>query len=134
VQIARGQGLIPARELGLPPGADHRRAFPPGKELNVVIVNRAGQKLTFSATEVARVEERSHYREFAGSPAAAPQASLGSLGDLLRGKLGGSIAEAAPPPSPTPPAPAEQKKNPAEQKKNPAGSASVELPPGVRRR
>ena len=134
VQTARGQGLIPARELGLPPGADHRRAFPVGKELNVVIVNRAGQKLTFSATEVARVEERSHYREFAGSPAAAPQASLGSLGDLLRGRFAGSPASASPAPAEPKQVPAEPKANPPEQKKNPAGSTSVELPPGVRRR
>lgn len=93
VQTPRGQGLIPARELGLPPGADHRRAYPPGKELEVVVVSRAGGRITFSATEVARVQERTHYREFTGSNAASAAPTLGSLGDVLRKKLGG----AAPP-------------------------------------
>ena len=92
VQTSLGEGLIPLRELGLPPGADHRRACPPGKEFDVVVVSRAGGKLTFSVTQVARVEERKNYREFAGSaPGGAPSgAGLGSLGDLLRDKLKGT--------------------------------------------
>lgn len=95
VQTSIGEGLIPLRELGMPPGADHRRAFAPGKEVNVVIINRAGGKLTFSATQVARVEERRNYREFAGAAPAEKASGLGSLGDLLRGKLKGSGAEQA---------------------------------------
>ena len=90
VQTSLGEGLIPLRELGLPPGADHRRAWPPGKEVNVVVVNRAGGKLTFSATQVARVEERKNYREFTGAAPAQSASGLGSLGDLLRDKLKGT--------------------------------------------
>jgi len=71
VQTSLGEGLIPLRELGLPPGADHRRACPPGKEFNVVVVSRAGGKLAFSVTQVARVEERKNYREFAGTGGSA---------------------------------------------------------------
>lgn len=95
VQTAHGEGLVPFRELGLPPGGDHRRVFPPGKELPVVVVNRAGGRLTLSATQVARVEERKNYRDFAGAATGAPAASLGSLGDLLRGKFKGAAGESA---------------------------------------
>ncbi|MGC4095296.1 MAG: S1 RNA-binding domain-containing protein [Polyangiaceae bacterium] len=98
VQTSLGEGLIPLRELGLPPGADHRRACPVGKELEVVVVSRAGGKLAFSVTQVARVQERKNYREFAGSApsAGASGGGLGSLGDLLRDKLKGGVASAAP--------------------------------------
>jgi small subunit ribosomal protein S1 len=90
VQTAHGEGLVPFREMGLPPGGDHRRVFPPGKEMSVVVVNRAGGRLTLSATQVARVEERKNYRDFAGATTGTPAASLGSLGDLLRGKFKGA--------------------------------------------
>jgi ribosomal protein S1 len=93
VSTPKGDGLVPIRELGLPPGADHRRMFPPGKEFNVVVidVNAAG-KIRFSATQVARVEEANNFREFAKGDAAqtaeAPKPGFGSLGDVLRSKLG----------------------------------------------
>lgn len=133
VQTARGQGLVPARELGLPPGADHRRAFPPGKELSVVVVNRAGNRLTFSATEVARVEERTHYREFSGTSAATAQPSFGSLGDVLRSKLPGGAALPAEPETAKPAAkPAVKPEKPAAP--TPGAPPSGPLPDGVRRR
>lgn len=94
VQTARGEGLVPLRELGLAPGADHRRAYPPGKQLDVVVISNAGGRLTFSATQVARVEERRNYREFSTTGQSTSSSSLGSLGDLLRGKLGTSTPEA----------------------------------------
>ncbi|HET9959715.1 MAG TPA: S1 RNA-binding domain-containing protein [Polyangiaceae bacterium] len=97
VETAQGEGLLPLRELGLAPGADHRRAYPPGKQLSVVVVSRAGGKLTFSATQVARVEERQNYREFSNQGASGGGASLGSLGDLFKGKL-----PAVAPPKPEP--------------------------------
>jgi small subunit ribosomal protein S1 len=149
VQTARGQGLIPVRELGLPPGADHRRAYQPGKELNVVVVNRAGSKLTFSATEVARVEERSAFREFSGSDAATVQTSFGSLGDKLRQRFPEAAAAAAAAPVPAAPpaaAPAPAVKataatqnkaatpNPAPSAPSPVSPSPSALPPGVRRR
>ena len=104
VSTPKGDGLVPIRELGLPPGADHRRMFPPGKELDIVVidVNAAG-KMRFSATQVARVEEANNFREFAKGqktegetgPAAEPsKVSLGSLGDVLRRKL--NLPEPAP--------------------------------------
>lgn len=104
VQTPRGEGLIPLRELGLPPGGDHRRAYPVGRQLNLVVVNQAGGRLTFSATQVARVEERKNYRDFASTGAAPAPSSLGSLGDLLRQKLGLPSAPAPEPAPQTPPA------------------------------
>jgi small subunit ribosomal protein S1 len=101
VSTPKGEGFVRLAELGLPPGADHRRAFPPGKELDVVLVTNAGGRLRFSATQVARVEERKNFRDYA-SGAATPQSGFGHLGDLLRERLGLPPAEpeAAPNPSP----------------------------------
>lgn len=87
INTPKGEGFLPLRELGLPPGADHRRAYPPGKEVSVVVTSNAGGKLRFSATQVSQVEERQNFRAYSkgGSPSAG--GSLGSLGDLLRDKL-----------------------------------------------
>jgi small subunit ribosomal protein S1 len=99
VATAKGDGFVRLAELGLPPGADHRRAFPPGKELEVVLVSNAGGRLRFSATQVARVEERKNFRDYGAAAAAA--GSFGHLGDLLRERLGLPPAEPEPPPAPT---------------------------------
>jgi small subunit ribosomal protein S1 len=124
VSTARGDGLIPLRELPLPPGSDHRKLFAVGKELTVVVLDANAQgKLRFSATRVARVEEEQNFRDFASGAAsesstaeateeatakpAAPanqkkkppeKVGFGSLGDLMRGKLGlaGPAKAAAP--------------------------------------
>ena len=104
VTTPKGDGFVRLAELGLPPGADHRRAFPPGKELDVVLVTNAGGRLRFSATQVARVEERKNFRDYS-SGASTPQTSFGHLGDLLRERLGLPPAEPEPAPAPVPPAP-----------------------------
>jgi ribosomal protein S1 len=124
VSTAKGDGLIPLRELPLPPGSDHRKLFPVGKEFPVVVLDANAQgKLRFSATSVARVEEEQNFRDFANGTATAtpeePTATakteapkkakppevrgFGSLGDLMRAKLGGGM------PSPAPNKPAEAK-------------------------
>jgi small subunit ribosomal protein S1 len=103
VSTAKGEGFVRLAELGLPPGADHRRAFPPGKELDVVLVTNAGGRLRFSATQVARVEERKNFRDYA-SGGATPQSSFGHLGDLLRERLGLPPAEPETPASAPAPA------------------------------
>jgi small subunit ribosomal protein S1 len=122
VTTARGDGLIPLRELPLPPGADHRKLFGVGKDLTVVLLDANAQgKLRFSATRVARVEEEQNFRDFAAgaseSPAAEPteeasakpqpsqkkkppeKVGFGSLGDLMRDKLGSGAVKAATPSS-----------------------------------
>jgi hypothetical protein len=115
VQTQRGEGLVPLRELGLPPGADHRRAFQAGRQFDVVVVSQGGGRLTFSATQVARVEERKNYRDFASTGTVTGASALGSLGDVLRTKLG----HAAPTAPPSQPEPA-------------AGRAAVPEPPAPR--
>jgi len=117
VATSKGEGYVRLAELGLPPGADYRRAFPPGKELDVVLVSNAGGRLRFSATQVARVEERKNFRDYGA--AAAQSSSFGHLGDLLRQRLGlpepapeAPAAQAAPAAAP-PPAAAPVKASPA---------------------
>ncbi len=133
VSTPKGDGLIPLRELPLPPGSDHRKLFPVGKELTIVVLDANAQgKLRFSATRVARVEEEQNFRDFAATgaaPAAEPTAAtpqaqkkppattgFGSLGDLMREKFGNTAA-----------APAGQKPAPrkAQQPAAPADRADV---------
>lgn len=113
VATPKGDGLIPIRELPLPPGSDHRKLFAVGKELMVVVLDANAQgKLRFSATRVARVEEEQNFRDFAaaesapeapvsaGKPEAAKKpvqkVGFGSLGDLMRGKFAASSASPTP--------------------------------------
>jgi small subunit ribosomal protein S1 len=98
VSTAKGEGYLPLSELGMPPGGDHRRAFPPGKELDVVLVSNAGARPRFSATQVARVEERKNFRDYSKGAAPDTATGFGQLGDLLRRQLG------LPNPPPEPPA------------------------------
>ncbi len=95
VKTAKGEGLVPSRELDLPPGADHRRSYPLGRKLEVVLVARdpSSGKLRFSVNQVADVVERKNYREFS-SGGAKKGGSLGSLGDLLAEKFGGAAKPA----------------------------------------
>jgi ribosomal protein S1 len=120
VNTAKGDGLVPVRELGLAPGADLRKAFPLGRELTVVVMDVDDRgRIRFSAKEVTRVEEQKNFREFneAGAEepvdAAAPAAAgakpkpkvdrgprnFGSLGDVFAEKLK-NVKTKAPAPSP----------------------------------
>ncbi|MES1188780.1 MAG: S1 RNA-binding domain-containing protein [Myxococcales bacterium] len=119
VNTAKGDGLVPVRELGLAPGADLRKAFPLGRELTVVVMDVDDRgRIRFSAKEVTRVEEQKNFREFneAGTEeqpeTAAPAAgakpkpkvdrgprNFGSLGDVFAEKLK-NVKTKAPAPSP----------------------------------
>ncbi len=105
VLTPKGEGFVPLPELGLAPGADHRRAFPAGKELDVVLLSNAGGRPRFSATQVSRVEERRNYRDYTkDASGSSPARGFGMLGDLLRERLGlpdPPPAPAAPTPTPT---------------------------------
>ncbi len=100
VDTPKGTGLVPQRELGLPRGADYRRAFPLDTEVRVVLVNKDHSgRMTFSISRVAGVEERHNYSEFAKtqSKGSAPKAvNVGSFGELLASRLGISVPKDAP--------------------------------------
>jgi small subunit ribosomal protein S1 len=89
VRTAKGEGFVPQRELELAPGADHRRAYPVGAALKVVVVSKdaARGRFTFSVRNVAHVEERKNYEVFSGQDRASNKAGFGSLGELLKGHL-----------------------------------------------
>jgi len=90
VRTSKGEGFVPVRELELAPGADHRRAFPVGKTLRVVLVSQDAEtgRIQFSVKGVADVEERANFRSFGGtSQGEANAGSFGSLGDLLKGRV-----------------------------------------------
>lgn len=120
VNTAKGDGLVPVRELGLAPGADLRKAFPLGKELTVVVMDVDDRgRIRFSAKEVTRVEEQKNFREFTEGSASEstdtaptsgatskpkPQVdrgprNFGSLGDVFADKLR-KIATKSPGPPP----------------------------------
>ncbi|HEY8376168.1 MAG TPA: S1 RNA-binding domain-containing protein [Nannocystis sp.] len=81
-----GRGLVPTSELGLSPNADPKRAFPVGKEVEVVVLGRGGEsgKLRFSIQGVAVAEERSAFKNFAREAKKEAGKGLGSLGDLMK--------------------------------------------------
>ncbi|HXK19994.1 MAG TPA: S1 RNA-binding domain-containing protein [Polyangiaceae bacterium] len=93
VNTAKGDGLVPVRELGLAPGADLRKAFPLGKELTVVVMDVDDRgRIRFSAKEVLRVEEQKNFREFNEGAAsddaeAAPTTGAASKADKAKPKV-----------------------------------------------
>lgn len=102
VDTEQGRGLVPMSELGIPHGADPKRSFPVGKEVEVVVMSRDQKsgKLRLSIKGVAAAEERSNFKSFAqqNKKAAGPGKGLGSLGDLLKGfegKLGAGPARSS---------------------------------------
>ena len=105
VDTEQGRGLVPMSELGIPHGADPKRAFPIGKEVEVVVLSRDQKtgKLRLSIKGVAAAEERSNYKSFAqqNKKASGGGKGMGSLGDLLQGldsRLPAAPRKAAPQP------------------------------------
>lgn len=91
VFLAPGRtGLMPAAETGLDRGADLRKAFPVGSDVEVVVldVDATGRRIRLSRKAVAAEREQAEVRDYAARPDAAPEASLGSLADSLRNALG----------------------------------------------
>lgn len=90
VETASGSGVIPTRELDLPPGGDPRRAFPVGKQVRVVLIGDDKGRPRFSMRRVADAEQRADYQQFRtkqGEGKGKPD--LGSLGELLKAKMRG---------------------------------------------
>jgi small subunit ribosomal protein S1 len=83
----RGRGFIPNSEMGTPKGTDHRRQWPPGTELDVLVIgtDRDGA-LRCSRKRQLMEEERRAVREYRKE---VSRQGLGTFADLLRQKLGG---------------------------------------------
>jgi small subunit ribosomal protein S1 len=84
-------GLMPFAETGLERDADVRKAFPVGSEVEVVVLEAdpANRRIRLSRKAVAEQREKAEVREYAERPDAGSAASIGSLGDSLRGALKG---------------------------------------------
>lgn len=77
VHTTKGEGLVPVRELDLPPGADHRRAFEPGQALEVTLLSEGGSRLRFSVRRVEEVRTRQDFAQYQASHASSGAARLG---------------------------------------------------------
>jgi small subunit ribosomal protein S1 len=88
VETATGGGIVPTRELDLPPGGDPRRAFPVGKQVRVVPIGTDDKGRTrFSMRRVEDEEARANYRQFRAKQGKGKKQSVGSFGELLKRKL-----------------------------------------------
>jgi small subunit ribosomal protein S1 len=88
VETAGGGGIVPTRELDLPPGSDPRRAYPVGKQVRVVAIGTDEKgRIRYSMRRVEDEEARSNYRQFRSSQAQRGKDEVGSLGELLRQKI-----------------------------------------------
>jgi small subunit ribosomal protein S1 len=83
------QGLLPPGEAGLAHGADLKKAFAVGSELDVVVleVDAAGRRIRLSSQAVSRMQEADEARAYAERTDEAQGQSFGSLADKLRGAL-----------------------------------------------
>jgi small subunit ribosomal protein S1 len=91
------RGFVPAGQTGTPRGTDLRKAFKPGTVIDTKVVevdHRSGEP-KLSIRGYKEEEERRAHREYREKLKA--ESSFGTLGDLLRKKLGKEAAEPAPP-------------------------------------
>ena len=89
VETATGAGIVPTRELDLPPGSDPRRAYPVGKQVRVVAIGTDEKgRPRFSMRRVEEVEARANYNQFrATQRSGGGKDGVGSLGELLKKRL-----------------------------------------------
>jgi ribosomal protein S1 len=82
-------GLIPLSETGLSQDADLKRTFTPGTQMDVVIleIDATARRIRLSSRAVASAREADEVREYSERQDAAPDVSVGSLADKLRGAL-----------------------------------------------
>ena len=85
----QARGYIPAGQTGTPRGAELRKHFNPGDQLEVLVIEidarRSEAKL--SINRLHQDEERRAHKEYRAKVKA--EANFGTLGDLLKQKLGG---------------------------------------------
>jgi ribosomal protein S1 len=83
------EGLIPLSETGVTRDADIRKAFPVGKEVEVVVaeVDAPARRIRLSVTAVAMVRETDEVRDYHERTEGAPAERFGSLADKFRHAL-----------------------------------------------
>ncbi len=83
------EGLIPSSETGVARDADLRKAFPAGKDIEVVIadVDAAARRIRLSVAAVQTMREADEVREYAERTDVAAAEGFGSLADKLRNAL-----------------------------------------------
>lgn len=123
------KGTIPNPELGVPKGADVRRIFPAGREIQAIVQSIEADgtvKLSIRAAEMQ--EEHGNISAYTGQ--AAQAAGKATLGEMLRSKLAQGTAAATaqattPAEEPAAPAPAPAKEAKAAKTRAPAKKAAV---------
>lgn len=83
------EGLIPLSETGLARDENVKRAFPAGRQLEVVVleVDSTARRIRLSSRAVAQAKEVEHVKEYTERKDAAVEEGFGSLADKLRGAL-----------------------------------------------
>jgi small subunit ribosomal protein S1 len=84
-----GKAFIPAGQTGTPRGTDLRKTFPLGSRIQAKVIdidNRRGDA-RLSVRALKEDAEKQAYREYRKK--VQREATFGTFGDLLKGKLGG---------------------------------------------
>jgi small subunit ribosomal protein S1 len=82
-----GRGLAPLAELGVPRGADLRKAFPIGTKMKVKIIDLAEGKMRLSVRALKDDEERAEVEGFREKEkASAAPRGFGTIGDLIKAR------------------------------------------------
>jgi small subunit ribosomal protein S1 len=87
VRLGPGQtGLVPSAELGTPRGADHRKSFPLGSELKVLVlaVEDDGRRIRLSHTQALAHDEKTETQAYLRDTAGKGDGFGLTLGDLFR--------------------------------------------------
>jgi small subunit ribosomal protein S1 len=87
VRLGPGQtGLIPNAEMGTPRGTDHRKEFPPGAEVKVVVtaVEDGGKRIRLSRAKAREHEERADTQTYLQGSTQKGRGFGVTLGDLLK--------------------------------------------------
>lgn len=90
VYLAPGRtGLVPSSETGLAHGADAAKAFPPGSDIEVVVldIDETGRRIRLSVKAIQDAQEAAEVREYTERADSAVPERFGSLADKLRSAL-----------------------------------------------
>jgi small subunit ribosomal protein S1 len=88
-QPSPGRGLVPNPELGTPRGSDNKKIMPPGTAFKAVVLEIDQQgRYRLSKVAVEAAAERAELEEYKRTMQKSAGKGFGTLGDLLRAKLG----------------------------------------------